>query len=419
MAWPQDDATDADRVSARTGTARRSRGAWAAALAAVLPLLPAGSSGRTGDPPAPTQAAPADTPFANGFPDDPHFFPIGVWMQSPDRAPAYKRIGINTYVGLWDGPTGAQLSELAGQGLFAVAEQNEVALASPDRHVVRAWMHADEPDNAQATWFGIHVACVPPQQVADRTTEMKRRDPTRPVFLNFGRGVADFAWRGRGTCTGDTSYYGIAAARADIASFDIYPVANADPPVKGRLEYVARGVANLRAWARDARWVWAVIETAGIRDGRARPSAEQIRAEVWLALVAGARGIVYFVHEFAPTFREDGIFRHPDAVAAVARVDQEIRSLAPVLNSPPGTVQADASGSTGPVATMLKVYEGETYLFAVSESPVPSEARIRIPGIRDADAVVLGEDRTVHLSDGVLEEPFGPYDVHLYRLAAE
>jgi hypothetical protein len=35
--------------------------------------------------------------------DDPSFFPIAVWLQDPSRAPAYKEIGINVYVGLWKG----------------------------------------------------------------------------------------------------------------------------------------------------------------------------------------------------------------------------------------------------------------------------------------------------------------------------
>ena len=31
-----------------------------------------------------------------------------------------------------------------------------------------------------------------------------------------------------------------------------------------------------------------------------------------MALTRGAKGIVYFVHEFKPQFREDAIFRYPD-----------------------------------------------------------------------------------------------------------
>ena len=37
-------------------------------------------------------AAAAD--YENGFPREPDFFPIGVWLQSSFRAPKYKTIGI-------------------------------------------------------------------------------------------------------------------------------------------------------------------------------------------------------------------------------------------------------------------------------------------------------------------------------------
>ena len=50
-------------------------------------------------------AASANENYLNGFPNDPSFFPIGVWLQSPTRAPQYRAIGVNTFVGLFDGPT--------------------------------------------------------------------------------------------------------------------------------------------------------------------------------------------------------------------------------------------------------------------------------------------------------------------------
>ena len=50
--------------------------------------------------------------FANGPPADPSFFPIGVWLQSPHNAKAYRELGINLYVGLYGGPTEAQLEAL-------------------------------------------------------------------------------------------------------------------------------------------------------------------------------------------------------------------------------------------------------------------------------------------------------------------
>src|SRR5690349_3135379 len=50
--------------------------------------------------------------WKNGPPSDPSFFPIAVWLQSPPNAKRYKDVGINLFVGLWEGPTEDQLSTL-------------------------------------------------------------------------------------------------------------------------------------------------------------------------------------------------------------------------------------------------------------------------------------------------------------------
>ena len=354
--------------------------------------------------------------FKNGFPEDPSFFPVGVWMQSPSLAPAYKSMGVNTVIGLWEGPTEEQLEALAKAEMFAITAQNDVGLNSPNSGVIKAWIHQDEPDNAQKNALGLYLACVPPNEVAKQSKEMRRRDPTRPIFINFGRGVADANWHGRGTCMGDTRYYTRASQGADIVSYDIYPVAGSEEPIKGKLEYVARGVANLQNWAKGARGgVWAIVETTRIGHETDRATPHQIRSEVWQALIQGARGIGYFAHEFSGGFREDGIFRYPDAVDAVKRINGEIASLAPVLNSASAKIQVSFSGDV-PISSLARRHDGKVYLFAASVGEHPSEARLKIPGIRRAKAVVLGEDRTVDVVDGVLEDLFAGYDVHLYRI---
>ena len=42
--------------------------------------------------------------WKNGLPSSPDYFPIGVWLQSPENAGHYAA-GINFYVPLWQGPT--------------------------------------------------------------------------------------------------------------------------------------------------------------------------------------------------------------------------------------------------------------------------------------------------------------------------
>src|SRR6516225_8209861 len=137
--------------------------------------------------------------------------------------------------------------------MYAIAGQNEVGLGSVNGNVIKAWFHSDEPDNAQELAPGVYGPCIPADEVVRRSRNMKARDGTRPVFINFGRGVADPAWTGRGSCTGDENYYSRAIEGADIFSFDIYPVGSDILREKGKLEYVARGVSLLAGLAKEGQ----------------------------------------------------------------------------------------------------------------------------------------------------------------------
>ena len=108
--------------------------------------------------------------------------------------------------------------------MFVVSEQNDVGLHSKNQRIIKGWMQGDEPDNAQPIFMGLHGSCVAADEVARRTQIMRAHDKTRPIMINFGQGIANEFWRGRGPCTGDESYYAVAARDADILSFDIYPV---------------------------------------------------------------------------------------------------------------------------------------------------------------------------------------------------
>ncbi len=352
--------------------------------------------------------------YPNGFPSDPGFFPIGVWLQSPARALAYKAIGINTFVGLWKGPTEGQLAVLAKFNMFVVAGQNEVGMHSVNRGIIKAWLLSDEPDNAQPIGLGLYGSCVPATEVVRQTQELKAHDDTRPVMINFGQGIANEFWHGRGPCNGDEDYYSVAARGADILSFDIYPVGSQIAQVKGKLEYVARGVSRLKNLSVEGQKVWAVIETTALDPGFAVAPA-QLRAEVWMAIIHGARGIVYFVHEFSPTFREDAIFRHPEVVNQVAQENELIKALASVLNGPSlsGTVTVQSSV---PVATMAKRYENTLYLFAVAMTNLASKTRFVLKGLNGTEALVVGERRNVAITRGVFEDAFAGYAVHIYEI---
>jgi hypothetical protein len=360
--------------------------------------------------------------FGNGFPREAQFFPIGVWLQNPRNAAAYRAVGINTYVGLWNKPSVEDLAQLQEHGLFAVVEQTPEAMALPNADVIRAWMHSDEPDNAQSNGHGGYGDCILPEEVLRRYKDLRNADPTRPVFLNFGQAVANPDWFGRGAkCSriAPKAYYSATSPGADILSFDIYPAAEErQTQVMGRLDLVGQGVANLREWSKPSQPVWAAIETTHIYNPRRRPTPQEVRSEVWMALINGASGIFYFAHEWKPNFREDAVFRYPDVVEEITRLNAQIRMLAPVLNSPtlPGRVRVTAPVA---VATMAKQMGGYTYVFAVNMEMTPATVKLDLFDVAGHQALAIGEDRLVRIDGGSITDDFAGYGVRLYKVPGD
>ena len=188
--------------------------------------------------------APRAARFPNGLPTAPSFFPIGVWLQSPHNAARYRDLGINLYVGLYRGPTTAQLEALEAAGMKVICQQNEVGLAWRGKAIV-GWMHGDEPDNAQGRRFDGYAPPIEPWRVVAEYERMHRADPTRPVLLNLGQGAAWDGWWGRGERCNHPEDYPEYLKGCDLASFDIYPVTHTHADVRGKLEFVGRGVLRL------------------------------------------------------------------------------------------------------------------------------------------------------------------------------
>jgi len=296
-------------------------------------------------------------------------------------------------------------------------------------------MHGDEPDNAQdlrSGWpdlqqadvqfsvdgsrFGPYGPPIPPSQIRADYARMAAVDPTRPILLNLGQGVV-WNYYGRGVRSQHPEDYPEYVQGADIVSFDIYPARHERPDIRGQLWYVPRGVMNLREWTQDRKIVWNCIECnrAGFMDEQ--PTPEQVRTEVWMSLIHGSRGIIYFVHHFDP-FVEAGLLRDAELLAAVTALNRQILRLAPVLNSP--TVEGPAVSSDNPevpVALLAKQYQGATYLFAVAMREGETTATFTVPEVAGPRTVeVLDEERTLTLENGQFQDRFAPYQVHLYRI---
>jgi hypothetical protein len=358
--------------------------------------------------------------WSNGPSPSANFFPIAVWLQSTNHIAEFKGIGINTFVGFWGDLDQTSLEMFARGRMPLIPTQNSVGLAAPQNRAVIGWIQPDEPDNAQHQGIFGYRSCQTPSQISALYSAIKAKDTTRPVVLNFGRGVSDTTWTGRGSCTGQTtSYYPLAVMGGDIISFDIYPVAGYD----GRLEMVPNGLDNLKSWiamSGTGKIIWNAVEAVPISSG-AVPTASQERAEVWMSLIHGSQGLIYFVHQFdadgRKLIREDGIFNFPALARAVASINARIAALAPVLNSPTITngVGVVAPGTT-PISTMVKRYNGSTYVFAVAMLDNAGRATFTLPDIPTGTVKVLDESRQLSLSGGVFEDDFTGYGVHLYQV---
>lgn len=365
----------------------------------------------------PSSPTPDRTP--SGIWTDPAFFPLAVWVQNPSYAKAYRAAGINTYVGLWSGPTEAQLSALKQAGFHVICHQNEVGLRHREDPAIIAWMHGDEPDNAQPLPDGKgYGPPIPPAAIIADYASLRAADPSRPIVLNLGQGVAWDNWHGRGVRTRHPEDYPEYLKGCDIASFDIYPVNATHPEVAGKLHLVAEGVTRLTRWTNAKKPVWSCIETTRYNNEGQKPTPAQVRSEVWQAIISGARGLIYFVHQFKPVFREAGLLDDPEMTAAVTALNHQITTLAPVLNGPAlsDTVAVRIVNPSVPVAFTARRHDQALHIFAAASREGETEATFTVPGLTGERTIeVLGENRTLSAHDGVFTDRFTDWAVHLYR----
>jgi hypothetical protein len=203
-------------------------------------------------------------------------------------------------------------------------------------------------------------------------------------------------------------------------SFDIYPVVHEKLEIAGKLEIVAKGVERLQRWTRGDKVVWNCIECTHIGNPERKATPQQVRSEVWMSLIHGSRGLIYFVHQFKPIEREAALLDDPEMLAAISAINRQIRALAPVLNSPSvaGAITVQSSRAGVPIAHMVKRRNGVTYLFAAAMRNEAARATFKVRGLAGTStAEILEESRTIPIRNGEFADDFGPYAVHLYQFS--
>ncbi len=353
---------------------------------------------------------------------DSNFFPIAVWLQSTKNAEAYKDLGVNMYVGLYRSLDSMQLLDLRRAGLKVMCSQDSFSLKYKSDNIIYGWTQEDEPDNAQ--WNSNtkqYDPCIDPKIIISRYLKIKQKDPTRPVYLNLGQGVSYTGWVGRGSCTNKTDLYKSAnfgyLSGCDIASFDIYPVNSNDNLISGNLWYVAKVIDSLKAWSQFKKPVWTWIETTLIgKDSPRKPTPAEVKSEVWMAIIHGAKGIGYFCHSWNPYFADAAILRDEEMMKGVKEINRQVTALGSILNSADSKnfAKVKAVNSAVPIDMLTKKVGNTHYIFAIGMRQESTKAIFTVKSGDVAD--VLGENRKIKIKNKTFNDSFDSCGVHLYRI---
>jgi len=142
----------------------------------------------------------------------------------------------------------------------------------------------------------------------------------------------------------------------------------------------------------------------------------EVKAEVWMSIIHGSRGIIYFVHQFKPRFMEAALLADKEMLEAVTEINARVLSLAPVINC--GTERKDIDVATVnglPVALTALIYEDGLYIFTVNMRGENTDASFSLPGIKAGSKIeVLDENRKITAEKNLIRERFKPWEVHLY-----
>jgi hypothetical protein len=350
--------------------------------------------------------------FTNSLPTSPSFFPIGVWGAYAQEANSRDKdaaAGINTYV--WGADVG-YYDDIRADGRFhTIVNRSE----GPVGTETFARMLDDEMDMNLGPG-----AC--PGQINSIKSGLPNDGRMR--YANYGKGVAIW-WRNNWANHTEASATCFVNSQ-ELTSTDMYwhtdPYETDSPQSQTSWGYGWTMEQQRRFDAADGvrRPQWGFVEVTDLGQGGGMPPIlpAEIRGAVWHTLIKGARGIIYFQHKFsAPcdthhALREVGTTCYAAKIAAVTAVNAQIKSLAPVLNSP---FVNGGRTVTGPVEHMLKWDGANLYVFAAGRST--GSMGFSMPCVGNATATVVSESRTIPVVNGAFTDTFADGNaVHIYRI---
>jgi hypothetical protein len=349
---------------------------------------------------------------------DASFFPIAVFLGKPEDAASLRLIGINTYMGAeHDGST---MASITGTGMSVLAQSEWTEAEVGDDPRVVGWNISDECEMGYSGCGENEADQLAKQR--DYASAARARDDGRFLQANFGNGVLGTFW----SPTTMVDHVSL----VDVTSVDKY--AYTSPHVRGIMTAsphwpIGKDPASAQAygWLQDqmetfsspvaSKPNWVFVETAMpylTDEGATSISPDQIQGAVWNSIIHGASGIAYFQHNNNGTCGNYSLITCQASRDAVAEVNTQIQEMAQVLN----TQSFEWDFGTG-LATNLKVHEGDAYVFAMTDGGSGSRTFTLPAGVRATTVEVLGENRTLQVSQGTFTDTFAAESTHhIYRM---
>lgn len=368
-------------------------------------------------------------------PPSPHAFPVAVFFADPPFLDDYYALGVNTLVAGSLNPDYVSAMNAMGNTMdwypyidplsdeLVRVQDDEPAIAAQ----IRGYQLDDEPDMSTGAYRS-------PALLQSWVTYMRQRDSTKPLYLNFGIPPAVnqgfFHAPAGASIQFANELWRQWAAMADIISCDWYNLSDdRDSLDRYGVWTYATQIGRMREITDDAKPVWLVIETTSQAPGQ--PTPDQVNKAVWAALIAGARGIVFFDHRFASDFvTQDFAAMINDAPmsAMVTALSARLQSLGPALLgadtglvtewTTSNTTEGPRGGTYGvPIHYTSRDDGTYEYVFAQAIRPGATTGTLTIPSWAGEVVDVIDESRTETVSGGgVLTDSFAAdYQYHLYR----
>jgi hypothetical protein len=311
------------------------------------------------------------------FLDGQPFFPRMAWRVCEWGYPPALAVGINLFVGNQCDVPWLALKTLDGRAFSAV--DSSLAGAFDERGLV-GWYQPDEPDLRPTE----SLVGLPPSRQTKRVT-----------FLT----LSNHFFSGAEPLPQGRSMYPGLIATSDMIGFDLYPLQAWCRPDRFDAVYDAqRELVALAAPRPTYQWI-EVAPMSQCGPGL-EPTAATVRAETWLAIAGGAKGIGFFPSAFSTPIAGE-----------LAQVSAQIASLAPALDTPAVAV---STSPARPVVATARRANGATYVVAVNTIRGAAGAAISVPGLRAGRVWVLGEGRSVRARGGVFSDGFASLETHVY-----